>query len=58
MPHFLLKQPEKPNDRDNKVWRVNSAACPKELIRAFEERFGVKVYEGYGGGGRRGLHAR
>jgi crotonobetaine/carnitine-CoA ligase len=54
MPHFLLKQPEKPNDRDNKVWRVNSAACPRELIRKFEERFGVKLYEGYGavdGGG-------
>jgi crotonobetaine/carnitine-CoA ligase len=54
MPHFLLKQPEKPNDRDNPVWRVNSAACPKELIERFENRFGVKVYEGYGavdGGG-------
>jgi len=54
MPHFLLKQPEKPNDRDNQVWRVNSAACPKELIEVFENRFGVKVYEGYGavdGGG-------
>jgi len=54
MPQFLLKQPEKPNDRDNKVWRVNSAACPKELITRFEDRFGVKVYEGYGavdGGG-------
>lgn len=54
MPHFLLKQPEKPNDRDNKVWRVNSAACPKELIGRFEDRFGVKMYEAYGavdGGG-------
>jgi crotonobetaine/carnitine-CoA ligase len=54
MPHFLLKQPEKPNDSDNKVWRVNSAACPKELIEVFENRFGLKVYEGYGavdGGG-------
>jgi len=54
MPHFLMKQPEKPNDRDNPVWRVNSAACPKELIEAFENRFGLKVYEGYGavdGGG-------
>jgi crotonobetaine/carnitine-CoA ligase len=53
-PHFLLKQPEKPNDRDNQVWRVNSAACPKELIQVFENRFGVKVYEAYGavdGGG-------
>ena len=54
MPHFLLKQPERPNDRDNEVWRVNSAACPKELIEVFESRFDVKVYEAYGavdGGG-------
>ncbi len=54
MPQYLLKQPKKPNDRDNKVWRVNSAACPKELIKDFEERFDVKMYEGYGavdGGG-------
>jgi len=54
MPHFLLKQPEKPNDRDNPVWRVNSAACPKELVEVFENRFDVKVYEAYGavdGGG-------
>jgi len=54
MPQYLLKQPQKPNDKDNKVWRVNSAACPKELIRDFEERFDLKTYEGYGavdGGG-------
>ena len=54
MPQYLLKQPKRPNDKDNKVWRVNSAACPKELVRDFEERFGVKLYEGYGavdGGG-------
>jgi len=54
MPQYLLKQSKRTNDKDNKVWRVNSAACPKELIRAFEERFGVKLYEGYGavdGGG-------
>ena len=54
MPQYLLKQPPKPNDKDNKVWRVNSAACPKELIREFEERFDLKTYEGYGavdGGG-------
>ncbi|MHA1670501.1 MAG: AMP-binding protein [Promethearchaeota archaeon] len=48
MPQYLLKQPERPNDKDNKVWRVNSAACPKELIIAFEERFNVKMYEAYG----------
>jgi len=54
MPQYLLKQPPKDGDKDNKVWRVNSAACPKELIRDFEERFDLKVYEGYGavdGGG-------
>jgi len=54
MPQYLLKQPIRPNDKDNKVWRVNSAACPKELVRDFEERFDVKLYEGYGavdGGG-------
>lgn len=54
MPQYLLKQPKRPNDKENKVWRVNSAACPKELVRDFEERFDVKLYEGYGavdGGG-------
>jgi len=54
MPQYLLKQPVRPNDKDNKVWRVNSAACPKELVRDFEERFGLKIFEGYGavdGGG-------
>ncbi len=54
MPQYLLKQPPRPNDGENKVWRVNSAACPKELIKDFEERFKLKVYEGYGavdGGG-------
>jgi len=54
MPQYLLKQPPKDSDKDNKVWRVNSAACPKELIKDFEERFDLKVYEGYGavdGGG-------
>jgi crotonobetaine/carnitine-CoA ligase len=54
MPQYLLKQPKRPNDKDNKVWRVNSAACPKELVKDFEERFGLKLFEGYGavdGGG-------
>ncbi|MBY8990855.1 MAG: AMP-binding protein [Candidatus Lokiarchaeota archaeon] len=54
MPQYLLKQPKHPNDKDNKVWRVNSAACPKELVKDFEERFGLKIYEAYGavdGGG-------
>ena len=51
---FLMKQPEKPNDRDHEVRTVNTAACPKELWEEFENRFGVKVQEAYGatdGGG-------
>jgi crotonobetaine/carnitine-CoA ligase len=54
MPQFLLKQPKRPNDGDNKVTRVLSAACPKELVRDFEERYNLKLIEGYGavdGGG-------
>ena len=47
MPQYLLKQPKRPNDKENEVWRVNSAACPRELIVDFEKRFNVKMYEGY-----------
>jgi crotonobetaine/carnitine-CoA ligase len=51
---ILMKQPERPNDKDHNVRQINSAACPKELWVAFQERFGVKLSEGYGatdGGG-------
>ncbi|MFX0188871.1 MAG: AMP-binding protein [Candidatus Hodarchaeota archaeon] len=51
---ILMKQPEGANDRDHKVKTIGSAACPKELWVAFEERFGVRISEGYGatdGGG-------
>lgn len=51
---ILMKQPEKPDDSDNPVKQVNSAACPANLWRAFEERFDVDIHEGYGavdGGG-------
>ncbi|RJP71092.1 MAG: ATP-dependent acyl-CoA ligase [Candidatus Abyssobacteria bacterium SURF_17] len=51
---ILMKQPEKPNDADNPVRVVNSAACPANLWEAFEKRFGVKIWEAYGavdGGG-------
>ena len=54
MPQYLMKQPERPNDKDHKVVYVGSAAAPKELVRDFEERFGLKLFEGYGavdGGG-------
>jgi crotonobetaine/carnitine-CoA ligase len=54
MPQYLMKQPPHPNDKDHKVQFIGSAAAPKELVRDFEERFGVKLWEGYGavdGGG-------
>ena len=51
---ILMKQPERPDDGDNPVRMVFSAACPANLWEAFEKRFGVKIFEGYGavdGGG-------
>ena len=54
MPQFILKQPERPNDGENKVKLIISAACPKELVIPFEKRFNVEIKEFYGavdGGG-------
>lgn len=52
---ILMKQPEKETDSLNKVRIVFSAACPMDMWEAFENRFGVVLYEGYGaidGGGK------
>ncbi|MCK4284872.1 MAG: AMP-binding protein [Candidatus Lokiarchaeota archaeon] len=54
MPQFILKQPKRPNDGENKVKLIISAACPKELVIPFEKRFNVEIKEFYGavdGGG-------
>ena len=51
---ILMKQPERPDDVDNPVRMVFTAACPANLWEPFEKRFGVKIFEGYGavdGGG-------
>ncbi len=51
---ILLKQPERPEDSQNRVRHVMSAACPADMWEKFEKRFGVKLHEGYGaidGGG-------
>jgi crotonobetaine/carnitine-CoA ligase len=51
---ILMKQPERPDDRDHNVRRVVTSACPAELWEKFERRFGVEIWEGYGavdGGG-------
>ncbi|MBW2702803.1 MAG: AMP-binding protein [Deltaproteobacteria bacterium] len=52
---ILMKQPERPEDSQNSVKFIISAACPVDLWEAFEKRFGFKIYETYGavdGGGK------
>jgi crotonobetaine/carnitine-CoA ligase len=44
---ILMKQPERENDRDNPVRFVFSAACPASVWAEFEERFGLRIVEGY-----------
>ncbi len=45
---ILLKQPARPDDADNPVRLVFSAACPASAWREFEERFSLKIWELYG----------
>jgi crotonobetaine/carnitine-CoA ligase len=45
---ILMKQPAKPNDRENPVRVVLSAACPANVWRQFEQRFDVRLVEFYG----------
>ncbi len=44
---ILMKQPERPNDADNAVRVVISAACPASVWAEFEKRFAVHIVEGY-----------
>lgn len=44
----IYSEPSSPNDRAHKVRLVISAGMPREIWRAFEERFGVKILEWYG----------
>jgi len=51
---ILMKQPERPDDGNNPIKIVHSAACPANLWKGFEKRFNVTIWEGYGavdGGG-------
>ena len=45
---LLMKQPESPRDRDHQVKIAWGGGAPIEIWRAFEERFGVRIHEGYG----------
>lgn len=48
MMQMIWNQPPRPDDAENPVRIVLSAACPKEIWKAFEERFGVTIVEFYG----------
>lgn len=45
---ILYKQPPRPDDADNPVRLVLSAACPRDIWDGFEKRFGVDIVEFYG----------
>lgn len=45
---ILLKAEPSPRDREHRLRVMVGAGAPKDLFRAFEERFGVRLYEGYG----------
>jgi len=48
MLYFLWNQPPSERDRDHSVHTVLAAPAPKDIFHAFEERFGVRLTEGYG----------
>ncbi|MDW8360293.1 MAG: AMP-binding protein [Candidatus Caldarchaeum sp.] len=48
MINILLKQPVGPYDRNHSVKIAMTGGSTRETWLKFEERFGVKVYEGYG----------
>ena len=45
---ILVKQPEKPNDRDNPARIALGAGCPQAVMEEAEKRFGIKCLEGFG----------
>lgn len=45
---LLLKQPASPRDRGHTVKVAWGGGAPEEVWRAFEDRFGIPVKEGYG----------
>lgn len=45
---LLYKVEPRPEDADNTLRLIASAPIPQEIFSAFQERFGVKLFEGYG----------
>lgn len=48
MPEFIFRQPPDPRDRDHRVTRIMAVPIAEEWGAAFEERFGVRLVQGYG----------
>src|SRR5439155_9519854 len=48
MPEFILKQPECHDDHVNPLRAIWSVPVSNTWGRHFEERFGVKIFQGYG----------
>ena len=46
--YFLWNQPPSELDRAHRVHTISAAPAPKDIYHAFEERFGVRLTEGYG----------
>ncbi len=45
---LLLKTEPRPDDRDHSIRVAWGGGCPVSIWRAFEERFGIPIREGYG----------
>ncbi len=48
MPEFIFRQPPDPRDQDHRVTRIMAVPIAEEWGSAFEERFGVRLIQGYG----------
>ena len=48
MPEFIFRQPPTPNDRDHRLRTMMAVPIAVEWGSAFEERFGVKLFQGFG----------
>ena len=46
--YFLWNQPPSPLDRAHRVHTISAAPAPRDIYHEFEERFGVRLTEGYG----------
>lgn len=48
IPEFIFRQPATENDRNHRLNRMVAVPIAEEWGHAFEERFGVKLLQGYG----------